>query len=91
MPEHLAQLFVRMFVTGLQGRSKAELLADHFSPVPGIWERTPLAPKIADIASDSFKSKLPPEIRGTGDVADALEAAQATGEEILDIRNGSDG
>ncbi len=91
MPEHLAQLFVRMIVTALQGRSKAELLADHFSPVPGIWEQTPLAPKTADIASGPFKSKRPPEIRGTGYVVAALEASQGTGEEILDIQNGSDG
>jgi ADP-ribosylglycohydrolase len=64
-----------LIVGSVQGRSKAELLAEHFSPVPGIWHRAPLAPKIANIAAGSFKRKQPPEVRGTGYVVDALEAA----------------
>jgi ADP-ribosylglycohydrolase len=64
-----------LIVGAVQGCPKADLLADHFSPAPGIWHRAPLAPKIANIASGSFKRKQPPEIRGTGYVVDALEAA----------------
>ena len=36
---------------------------------------SPLDPVIASIASGSFKAKHPPQIRGTGYAADALEAA----------------
>jgi ADP-ribosylglycohydrolase len=57
------------------GRSKEELLAEPFEPLPGIWEADPLAPKIAAIAAGSYKRKNPPEIRGTGYVVDCLEAA----------------
>jgi ADP-ribosylglycohydrolase len=64
-----------LIVGAVQGCPKADLLADHFSPAPGIWGRAPLAPKIANIASGSFKKKQPPEIQGTGYVVDALEAA----------------
>lgn len=64
-----------LIVGAVQGHSKAELLSDHFSPVPGIWQRTPLAPKVAAIASGSFKVKQPPEIQGAGYVMKALEAA----------------
>ena len=64
-----------LIVGAVQGRSKAELLADHFSPVPDLWQRTPLPHKIADIASGSFKHKQPPQIRGTGYVVASLEAA----------------
>ena len=46
-----------------------------YCPVPGLWEREALAPKIAAIAAGSFREKQPPEIRGTGYVVDALEAA----------------
>jgi ADP-ribosyl-[dinitrogen reductase] hydrolase len=64
-----------LIVSAVQGHSKAELLSDHFSPVPSLWRRAPLAPKIAAVASGSFKRKQPPEIRGTGYVVEALEAA----------------
>ena len=48
---------------------------DHFEPEPGIWSVAPLAPKIAAIASGSFKRRDPPDIRGTGYVVESLEAA----------------
>lgn len=59
----------------LQGRPKDELLAANFCPVPGLWTKAPLAPKIAAVAAGSFKAKDPPAIRGTGYVVDCLEAA----------------
>lgn len=64
-----------LLVGALRGVSKVELVSDHFSPVPGLWEKAPLSPKIAAIASGSFKCKNPPAIRGTGYVVDCLEAA----------------
>ena len=59
----------------LQGRSKDELLSPEFSPVDDLWGRGPLAQKIRDIATGSFKRRNPPEIRGTGYVVACLEAA----------------
>jgi ADP-ribosyl-[dinitrogen reductase] hydrolase len=46
-----------------------------YSPVPGLWEREPLAPKITEVAGGSFARRSPPEIAGTGYVVRSLEAA----------------
>lgn len=67
--------FAGLIVGALQERGKDELLGPMFSPVPGLWERAPLASKIAAIASGSFKHKEPPAIRGGGYVVECLEAA----------------
>ena len=64
-----------LIVGALQDRSKEDLLAPLFTPVPGLWGREPLAPKIHDIAAGSFLHREPPGIRGTGYVVDSLEAA----------------
>jgi ADP-ribosylglycohydrolase len=64
-----------LIVGALHGRTKDELLAPLFSPVAGLWEREPLAPKVAAVAAGSFKQKNPRAIRGTGYVIDSLEAA----------------
>jgi ADP-ribosyl-[dinitrogen reductase] hydrolase len=64
-----------LIVGALAGRSRKELQSECFCPVPGLWDRDPLAPKIAAIALGSFKCRNPPEIRGTGYVVDSLEAA----------------
>jgi len=64
-----------LMVGAVNGADKAALLADHFEPVPGIWREAPLAPKIAAVASGSFKRREPPEIRGIGYAVDSLEAA----------------
>jgi ADP-ribosylglycohydrolase len=67
--------FAGLIVGALQGSGKDELLAPMFSPVDGLWDRDPLAPKIEEIASGSFKRKEPPEIKGGGYVVHSLEAA----------------
>ncbi len=64
-----------LIVGALHGVPKEKLLADHYEPAPGIWRAEPLAEKIDEVASGSFKQKEPPEIRGTGYVVDCLEAA----------------
>jgi ADP-ribosylglycohydrolase len=64
-----------LIVGVLQGKSKEELLAPLFTPVPGLWGREPLAPKVHAVASGSFLRKEPPEIRGSGYVVESLEAA----------------
>ena len=70
-----ARYLAALIVGALQGRGKEELLSDHFTPVPGLWSEFPLAPKVAEVASGSFKGKEPPEIRGEGYVVKSLEAA----------------
>lgn len=67
--------FAGLLVGALQGRSRAELLSDHFAPVPGYWAEHPLVPEIAEIAAGSFKEREPPQIEGTGYVVRSLEAA----------------
>ena len=68
--------FAGLILGALQGRTKEELLAPGYSPLPSsYWEDHPLAPEIATIASGSFKVRNPPEIRGTGYVVNSLEAA----------------
>lgn len=64
-----------LIVGALQGREKAELLSSCFAPVAGYWEQHRLVPEIEQVAAGSFKSKQPPDIKGTGYVVDALEAA----------------
>ncbi len=64
-----------LIVGALQGVAKEQLLADHFCPVQGLWEREPLTPTVAEIAAGSFKNRQPPEIRGSGHVVRCLEAA----------------
>jgi len=64
-----------LIIGALQGRLKDELLGDRFSPLPGLWDRHPLEPRIAAVAHGSFEHMHPPDIRGTGFVVDSLEAA----------------
>jgi ADP-ribosyl-[dinitrogen reductase] hydrolase len=69
--------FAGLIIGALQGRSKEELLSSYFNPTnePNFWKENGLDAKIAAIAAGSFKRKVPPEIRGTGYVVEALEAA----------------
>ncbi len=39
-----------LIVGALRGRPKSELLAPMYCPVPDLWEREPLAPKVAAVA-----------------------------------------
>jgi ADP-ribosylglycohydrolase len=67
--------FGGLIVGAVEGRPKDELLSADFSPVPGLWQRSPLAEAIAAVAKGTFMVKMPPAIRGTGYVVDSLEAA----------------
>ena len=64
-----------LIVGAVRGEDKATLLADHYSPVPHLWEKRPLHPAVAQVAAGSFKAKQPPDICGTGYVVESLEAA----------------
>ena len=65
------------------------LLSPQYSPVEGLWERSPLAEKIAEVAGGSFKHREPPEIRGTGYVVDSMEAALWAFHKSQDFREGA--
>jgi len=64
-----------LIVGALNGVDKAELLAPGYSPVPELWQESPLSTKVEAVAAGSFKRKVPPDIRGSGYVVDSLEAA----------------
>lgn len=83
------RLLAGLIVGAVRGRSKDELLSPMFAPVPGLWEREPLVPKIAAIAAGSFKRKAPPEIVGGGYVVHSLEAALWAFHTTADFRSGA--
>ena len=67
--------FAGLLVGALRGVDKDTHLSPGYCPVEGPWERDPLVQKIARVADGSFKYRPPPDIKGTGYVVDALEAA----------------
>lgn len=67
--------FGGLLVGAVQGRSKAELLASGFAPLPGMWDGAPLAPKVAAVAAGSYVGKPAAAVRGSGYVVHTLEAA----------------
>ena len=81
--------FASLLVGALTGEEKETLLSARYSSVEGLWEREPLSSKITDVADGSFKRREPPEIRGTGYVADALEAALWAFHRSHDFREGA--
>ncbi len=74
-PIDACRYYTGLIIGVLQGTGKNELLSPRYCPVLDLWRQEPLAPKIDEIAAGSFKDKHPPEIRGTGYVVDAMEAA----------------
>ena len=69
------RFFAGLLIGALTGVDKDQILAPMYSPALGLWEREPLYPSIASIAAGSYRSKEPPDIRGTGHVVKSLEAA----------------
>ena len=67
--------FAGLLVGALHGVDKEMLLSARYCPAEGLWERSPLVEKIAEVADGSFKHREPPEIRGTGYVVESMEAA----------------
>jgi ADP-ribosyl-[dinitrogen reductase] hydrolase len=80
--------FWALLLGALGGVGKEEILSPHYTPVPGYWERRPLAAEIAEIAEGSFRAKQPPAIRGTGFVVESLEAALWAFASTSDFRSG---
>jgi ADP-ribosylglycohydrolase len=67
--------FAGLLLGVLGGLDKDHLLSSVFEPVPEIWKNDPLHSEIEAVASGSFRRRNPPEIRGSGYVVHALEAA----------------
>ena len=81
--------FSGLLVGALNGEDKETLLGGPLLPDTRILEYRPLADKIAEIASGSFKRKNPPVIRGTGYVVQSLEAALWAFHNSQDFREGA--
>lgn len=81
--------FAGLLVGALQGVDKEILLSPGYCPVEGLWEREPLAEGIARVANGSFKHRNPPDVKGTGYVVDALEAALWAFHRSEDFREGA--
>lgn len=64
-----------LLVGVLGGAAKEELLSPMFKPVPGLWAGDPLCEEVGKVARGSFRTKRPPEIKGSGYVVESLEAA----------------
>jgi ADP-ribosyl-[dinitrogen reductase] hydrolase len=67
--------FGGLIVGALSGVAKDELLAERYCPVPEYWDKRPLYPSVEEVARGSFKRRQPPEIKGSGYVVRAMEAA----------------
>ena len=78
-----------LLVGALRGVDKERLLSPLYCPVDGLWERSPLAPKIAEVAGGSFTRREPPAIRGTGYVVQSMEAALWAFHKSRDYRHGA--
>ena len=59
----------------LNGESKETVLSSMYSPVENYFNNNPLCDAIKEVSRGSFKTKQPPEIKGTGFVVESLEAA----------------
>ena len=56
---------------------KETLLSAAYCPVEDLWEKSPLAEGITEVANGSFKDREPPEIEGSGYVVKSMEALWA--------------
>lgn len=64
-----------LIVGAIRGADKEQLLSETFSPTRNYWSSQPLTKEVLKVANGSFKTKAPPQIRGSGYAAQSLEAA----------------
>lgn len=81
--------FSGLLVGALNGVDRETLLSTRYCPVEDLWERSPLAEKIAEVADGSFKDREPPAIEGSGYVVKSLEAALWAFDRSQDFRDGA--
>jgi ADP-ribosylglycohydrolase len=67
--------FAGLLLAAIAGLSKREILNNDYELAVKCFLQNPLAEKVAAIAAGSFKTKQPPQIRGSGYVIHTLEAA----------------
>jgi ADP-ribosyl-[dinitrogen reductase] hydrolase len=67
--------FAGLLLAAIHGLSKNDILDNKYAPAAKCFADEPLAPRVAEIASGSFKIKQPPQICGSGYVIHTLEAA----------------
>ncbi len=80
--------FGGLLAGALAGAPKSEILGSLYAPVPGYWQAHPLAPEVAEVAAGSFWQRQPPQIKGSGYVVRALEAALWAFARSEDFRSG---
>lgn len=68
-PVDACRVYSAMIAALIQGRNLDEVFAEDF------WQFGQLDPRVEAVVRGSWRTKEPPEIRGTGYVVDALEAA----------------
>ena len=81
--------YAGLLVGALRGEGKDTLLSPGYCPVDGLWERDPLVEGVARVAGGSFRRLDPPDIKGTGYVVEALEAALWAFHRSGDFRDGA--
>lgn len=81
--------FCGLILGALAGESREALCLPLYHPTQQSWHSDDLAPKISAIAGGSFKHRSPPDIRGSGYVVDALEAALWAFWHARDFREGA--
>jgi ADP-ribosylglycohydrolase len=74
-PVDACRYYAGLILAALRGEAKDRLLSTRYTPVSALWEDEPLSEPIDRVAAGSFRTKRSAEIRGTGYVVDALEAA----------------
>lgn len=74
-PVDACRYYTGLILGALAGQSKEAILGTRFSPLGDSWDQSALSPRIDEVAAGSFKHKEPPDIRGTGYVVEAMEAA----------------
>ena len=78
-----------LLVGALRGVGKEALLTPGYCPVEGMWHSRPLSTNVAEVAEGSYKHREPPQIRGSGYVVEALEAALWAFHKSRDFREGA--
>ena len=81
--------FGGLLVGALNGVDKETLLSPLYCPAQGLWDREPLADKIAEVANGSYKHLGTCDVRGTGYVVESMEAALWAFYKSDDFREGA--
>lgn len=83
------RLWTGYILAALAGVGRNELLECPWRELPGFEAGGTLAPRIEAIAQGSFRHNDPPRIRGTGYVAESLEAALWASDRSDNFRDGA--